>query len=93
MIGKQTSRMDGFSVSGYSINMIGNETVGLGINKFKNENYSGADLQNPGIKIIASVNKMRINLPNFEEGNKKNDPKEKTQQIRNLIKIANSSNN
>ena len=56
--------MDGFSVSGYSINMLGNETVGLGINKFKNENYSGADLQNPGIKIIASVNKMRINLPN-----------------------------
>ena len=42
------------------INMLGNETVGLGINKFKNENYSGADLQIPGIKIIASVNKMRI---------------------------------
>ena len=30
--------MDGFSVSGNSINMLGNEAVGLGFSKFKNEN-------------------------------------------------------
>ena len=67
--------MDGFSVSGNSINMLGNETVGLGISKFKAENYSGRDLHNPGIKIIASVNKMRINLPNMDEAKSKKDPK------------------
>jgi len=32
------SRMDGISVSGNSINMLGNEAVGLGFGKFKNEN-------------------------------------------------------
>lgn len=74
LIGKNPSRVDGFSVSGNTINMLGNDTVGLGISKFKNENYSGADSHsNPGIKIIASVNKMRINLPNMDE--KKKDPK------------------
>ncbi len=67
--------MDGFSVSGNSINMLGNEAVGLGFSKFKNENYSGAELLNPGIKIIASVNKMRINLPNMEEIKPKKDTK------------------
>ena len=75
MIGKHPTRIDGFSVSGNSINMLGNETVGLGLSKFKNENYSGADLHNPGIKIIASVNKMRINLPNTNDGKSKKDPK------------------
>lgn len=73
--GGHPSRMDGFSVSGNSINMLGNEAVGLGFSKFKNENYSGTELVNPGIKIIASVNRMRINLPNMEEFKPKKDTK------------------